>query len=189
MARAAQSHLAVLAVLSVRPMTGYAVREAIRDQLGHFWSESFGQIYPALTKLTAEGYIERSPSERANSSVFRLTPAGRRRLTDLLRTPIEASPPRSGLMLRLFFGHTLGAEAATALIAEARDAAQRQVELFAGLRDLAADETARGVDLDHWPWWLITVSAGEHTARATIAWAEESISALALMHGTGEDHG
>ena len=179
MARAAQSDLAVLAVLSVRPMTGYAVREAIRDQLGHFWSESFGQIYPALTKLTAEGLIERTPSDRANSSIFRLTAAGRARLTDLLRTPVEPTPPRSGLMLRLFFGHTLGAEAATALITGARDSAAAQLQLFAGLRALAADELSRGEDAEHWPWWLITISAGEHTARATIAWADESLAALA----------
>ncbi len=46
--RTNQTDTAVLGALSVMPMTGYAVRESIRDVLGHFWSESFGQIYPAL---------------------------------------------------------------------------------------------------------------------------------------------
>ena len=164
-------------------MTGYAVREAIRDQLGHFWSESFGQIYPALTKLAGERLIEKMPADRANSSLYRLTAAGTDRLTEMLRSPVEPTPPRSGLMLRLFFGHTLGIEAAAALLTEARDAARGQLELFAGLRALAADELARGEDAQHWPWWLITISAGEHTARATIAWAEESLAALPLTHG------
>jgi len=164
-------------------MTGYAVREAIRDQLGHFWSESFGQIYPALSKLAADGFIERTPSERANSSLFSLTASGERRLTDLLRSPVEASPPRSGLMLRLFFGRATGVPAAVDLISDARDAAAAQLELFAGLRTLGAAEVARGLDADHWPWWLITISAGEHTARATIVWADESLAALALMDG------
>jgi DNA-binding PadR family transcriptional regulator len=27
------------------PMTGYALRAAIREVLGHFWSESHGQSY------------------------------------------------------------------------------------------------------------------------------------------------
>lgn len=182
-ARASQSDLAVLAVLSVRPMTGYAVREAIRDQLGHFWSESFGQIYPTLSKLAADGYIERTASERSNSSLFRLTATGERRLTELLRSPVEASPPRSGLMLRLFFGHATGVPAAAGLISDARAAAVAQLELFAGLRSLAAAEVAGGLDAEHWPWWLITISAGEHAARATIAWADESLAALALMDG------
>lgn len=163
-------------------MTGYAVREAIRDQLGHFWSESFGQIYPALTKLVTEGCIERTASDRANSSLFRLTDAGRERLTQLLRSPVEANPPRSGIMLRLFFGHTLGAGAAAVLLKNARDSAQAQLHLFAGLRTLAVEEVARGEDAEHWPWWLITISAGEHSARATIAWANESLAALPLDH-------
>jgi hypothetical protein len=28
------------------------------------------------------------------------------------------------------------------------------------------------------PYWLLTVSAGEHTARAAIAWANEALAAL-----------
>jgi hypothetical protein len=31
------------------------------------------------------------------------------------------------------------------------------------------------------PYWLLTVSAGEHTARATIAWADETLAALAEL--------
>ena len=34
------------------------------------------------------------------------------------------------------------------------------------------------------PFWLLTVSAGEHSARATIAWADESLAALAATPGT-----
>lgn len=183
MARAAQSDLAVLAVLSVRPMTGYAVREAIRDQLGHFWSESFGQIYPTLAKLATEGLVERVPSSRAASSAYQLTDDGRVRLSELLRAPVESTPPRNGLMLRLFFGHTLGTDAARALLIDARDAAQTQLQLFAGLRVLAADETARGMHTEHWPWWLMTISAAEHGSRAVVAWADESLAALPLTDG------
>ena len=45
MARPSQTDLAVLAALSIGPMTGYALRETITTELGSFWSESFGQIY------------------------------------------------------------------------------------------------------------------------------------------------
>jgi hypothetical protein len=30
----------------------------------------------------------------------------------------------------------------------------------------------------HHPYWLLTISAGEHTARAALAWADESLAAL-----------
>ena len=57
-ARPSQTEMAVLGALSVQPMTAYAMREAIRDVLGHFWSESFGQIYPTLKRLAGEALIE-----------------------------------------------------------------------------------------------------------------------------------
>ena len=107
-----------------------------------------------------------------------LTRAGRDRLDDLLAAPIEATRPRNGLMLRLFFGQTLGVGKARELVTEARAAAEEQLTVFAGLRALADDEIARGLDVDQWPWWLVTISAGEHGARATIAWADETLLAL-----------
>jgi DNA-binding PadR family transcriptional regulator len=100
MARSSQTDLAVLAVLSVTPMSGYAVREAIRDQLGHFWSESFGQIYPTLSSLTRDGLVTKGAGSRQGSSVFRLTESGRERLLELLHAPESSAPPgtRSVLM-------------------------------------------------------------------------------------------
>lgn len=67
MGRAKQTELAVLGALSVRPMTGYAVRAVIRDVLGHFWSESFGQIYPTLADLHRDGHLERRDGDRPGS--------------------------------------------------------------------------------------------------------------------------
>ncbi|GAA3112307.1 hypothetical protein [Streptosporangium carneum] len=39
MARRSHTETAVLGALNLQPMTAYALREAIRDVLGHFWSE------------------------------------------------------------------------------------------------------------------------------------------------------
>ncbi|MBK6887071.1 MAG: hypothetical protein IPH03_12030 [Tetrasphaera sp.] len=52
-------------------MTGYAVRAAITQTLGHFWSEGFGQIYPTLTGLTARGEIRPAEPGRTSGSRFR----------------------------------------------------------------------------------------------------------------------
>ena len=103
MPRKAQTETAVLGALSVEPMTGYAVREAIRDVLGHFWSESFGQIYPTLKSLEEQGFITRTGTERTGASVFHITAAGEEQLHALLEEPIQPVRPRNGLLLRLFF--------------------------------------------------------------------------------------
>lgn len=163
----------MLGGLSVMPMTGYALRNAIRDVLGHFWSESFGQIYPTLARLEREGLVARGGPER--TAPYVLGEAGRQRLRDLLSQPIQHSPPRNGLLLRLFFGRHLGVDACRRLVVEARDdAARRLVDLEAIRAEIAAEpDTA----VDH-PYWLLTVSAGEHAARAVLAWADDALAAL-----------
>ena len=175
MARASQTETAVLGALSVMPMTGYALREAIRDVLGHFWSESFGQIYPTLGELERQGYVRRRGSKRTHSSTFSITTSGRARLKELLSQPIQQVPPRNGLMLRLFFGRQLGPEACRSLVHEAKAEAERRLAQYEGIRKDLLDEQEHAEDR---PYWLLTVSAGEHTARAAIAWADEALAAL-----------
>ncbi len=174
-------------LLWVAPMSGYAVREAIRDVLGHFWSESFGQIYPALSALHRDGAVERRDGGRAGSSTYFLTPAGRARLQELLRQPVASTPPRNGLLLRLFFGHALGAKACIVLIEQARADAERSLSAYAEIRAEPEAEPhavaagAAEAATAHRPYWLLTVSAGEHSARATIAWADEALATLTAL--------
>jgi len=173
MAVSKQSRMAVLGGLSITPMTGYALREQIRDTLGHFWAESFGQIYPALSALEREGLIERQPAARAGSSTFAITPAGSIRLRDLLAEAPQPAQPRNGLLLRLFFGRQLGEGACRALVQDARARAETDLARMRRLRAELQGDT--GPDA---PFILLTVLAGEHSAQASIAWAEEATRLL-----------
>jgi hypothetical protein len=63
-------------------------------------------------------------------------------------------------------------------VLEARADAQRRLAQYEVIRhELELQEDHAG---DR-PYWLLTVSAGEHTARAAIAWAEEALAALEKM--------
>lgn len=175
MGRASQTETAVLGGLSVMPMTGYALREAIRDTLGHFWSESFGQIYPTLAELERQGHVQRLGSQRTGASTFAITSSGTARLQELLAQPVQPVPPRNGLMLRLFFGRQLGPRACRSLVLQAKAQAERDLARFQAIGgELAQEEDTAE---DH-PYWLITIGAGEHAARAAIDWAEETLAAL-----------
>jgi len=176
MSRRSRTQLAVLGALSVEPMTGYAIREAIRDVLGHFWSESFGQIYPTLAALVEEGHLTKSPAERAGSSEYTLTASGRSALVEFLSEPLEPARPRDELLLRLFFGRHLGPEACADLIREARADALQRLQGFAVIRAEIESESGYEADRDY---WKLTLSSGEHAARATIAWADETLASLA----------
>ena len=173
MAVSDQTQMAVLGGLSLAPMTGYALREQIRDTLGQFWSESFGQIYPALTLLERDGLIERRETLRSGSSIFAVTPSGVQRLRELLADTPAREKPRNGLLLRLFFGRQLGPDACRQLVRDAQGRAEAELAGLSAIRaEVEADDTADA------PYILLTVMAGEHAARATLAWAHEALDVL-----------
>jgi DNA-binding PadR family transcriptional regulator len=176
MSRQSQTEIAVLGALSVAPMSGYALRQAITETLGHFWSESFGQIYPTLSRLESDGLVAPDAAGRTSGSTYRLTARGRRRLVVLLQEPIPFAPPRNGTLLRLFFGGLLGRDVCAEIVAAA---AARATALLAALavarRELESEHDAGA------PYRLITVSAGEHSARATLDWAQETLAVLATI--------
>jgi DNA-binding PadR family transcriptional regulator len=174
MGRTSQTQLAVLGALSIEPMTGYALRAAITETLGHFWSESFGQIYPTLSALEAGGYVRRTNPGRTSGSLFEITDAGLARLRELLAEPFEPPPPRNGLMLRLFFGRQLGASACRTLLEEALARAERGIAMYAAIRaEIQSEQTTPDTK-----YWLMTVAAGEHTSRAQADWAREALADL-----------
>lgn len=183
MARPSQTELAVLGALSVQPMSGYEVRQAIADSIGHFWRESFGQIYPTLKRLELEGLVVRTEPGRTSGSRFALAPAGADRLRDLLARPFEPSPQRNGLLLRLFFGNHLDPARRRELVEQALAEAEERLATFERIREEIHAETAeatrdRGGPDPGLPYRLITLSAGEHAARAQADWARETLAFL-----------
>jgi hypothetical protein len=124
--------------------------------------------------LAAAGYVSTQPGARRGSSLYRLTPTGEAHLLELMQTTPTEVPPRNGLLLRLFFGKTLGPAACRELVSRARERAHDQLAKLAQIRTADASEP---VTADS-PYWLITISAGEHQARATIAWADETLAIL-----------
>lgn len=185
MARRSQTEMAVLGALSMGPMTAYALREAIRDVLGHFWNESFGQIYPTLTALEGSGLVQRHGGARAGTSTFAITQPGVVRLRELLVEPVTAPRPRNGLLLRLFFGRTLGAPACRELLLAARSQAESSLIEYDALVDKVGTEDGQSPDL---PYVLMTISAGRHGAEATLAWTTQALATLDDIKGPDDAH-
>ena len=178
MARHSQTEVAVLGALSTGPMSGYEVRRAITEVLGHFWHESYGQIYPCLTALEGAGSVRRTGPGRTSGTVFQITAVGEDRLRSLLAEPHTAPPARNGLLLRLFFGAHLADGEAQNLLEQARDRASAALEEYPQLRDEPGAEV--GSDREQ-VLREITLSFGKHVARAQLAWAQESLETLAAL--------
>ena len=105
--RANTSRHAILGVLSLCPMSGYDVKKLIERSIAHFWNESYGQIYPILNRLAAEGFAERrreTQRGKPDRHVYSLTDKGRAELRRWLAIPARHEPVRSELLLKLFLG-------------------------------------------------------------------------------------
>lgn len=104
--------LAILGLLAESPVHGYELKKKIETLVGSWSGASFGSLYPALARLEREGFVESSPRDSSNSAVpmtgaltgelqvwkskltrrgrqrrvYRLTPQGRGRMVEMLRT-------------------------------------------------------------------------------------------------------
>jgi DNA-binding PadR family transcriptional regulator len=181
MARATQTTTAVLGVLSIEPLTGYEVRRVIGDVLGHFWHESFGQIYPCLAELEAGGLVNRRPGKRQRSSIYEITTAGRDRLRELLAEAVVPQPPRNGLLLRVFFGRTMPAADLADLLDDTERDSRARLEAYSVIRAGMVKEYPYA---EHGRYWEATIRAGELAAQAQLAWATETRSALVEVPAT-----
>lgn len=170
-----QTETAILGALTVEPMTGYQLRSSITEVLGHFWHESFGQIYPALARLVDQGLISADPGARASSRVFTITNAGREELRSRLSEPPIFPPPRNGLLLRVFFGAQLEPKVLRAMLQEyAQEVAARLAEFDEIENGILTEDAGDPNQL----YWLATVRNGRLSAQAQSRWVRETLASL-----------
>jgi len=83
------TRIAVLGLLTIRPMAGYDITQTLRISRVDQWAQILpGSIQQALKRLDAEGYVVLLQTERTGHRekvVYAITPAGREELTRLLR--------------------------------------------------------------------------------------------------------
>ena len=181
--RASTSRFAILGVLSLGAMSGYDVKKLIERSIAHFWSESYGQIYPVLNRLAADGLAERRREKqrgKPDRHVYSLTEKGRQELARWLAVPARHEPFRSELLLKLFLGDA-GSVADSIGQLQHYEASQRGLlETYLGIEQRLREEMAGHPQL---PFSLVTLHYGQHRCRAMLAWCEESIRALKRLKG------
>ena len=189
--RSNQSLFAMLGLLSIKPMTGYELRKLSEESIQHFWRESFGQIYPSLRALEAQGMVTRTEEVgevrgRPARQVYALTEGGREALRTWVAAPARPEVPRNELLLKLFFGRQVAAEVNLRQIAERRRMYVEELEGYKALEKRLRTAYQGCADL---PYWLMTLNYGKHYTEAEIAWcdeAQEILKGLALTETGAE---
>jgi PadR family transcriptional regulator AphA len=169
---------ALLGLLSLGPMSGYDIRQLIPRSIGHFWSESYGQIYPGLKRLATAGLVEKK-TERGKGTpdrhLYSLTPTGREQLRKWLKLPVADEVPRNELLLKLFFGAHVSAEVNREHVTAYLQLHEQKLKTYVAMAKALRKDEANDPQLPH---WLMTLSMGRHNSAAMVKWCRETLKEL-----------
>lgn len=169
---------AILGLLTWGAMTGYELKSTLESSVGNFWSESFGQIYPELRRLEQNGLVtSASEGEETGKSRRRyaITEAGRGTLKTWLAEPPKPRPPRSELLLKIFFARQGNIED---ILKHVEDAKQAYISKKTALEKKTGVLKSKFKKNPALPFWLMTIRNGQLSYAATIDWCDETIEEL-----------
>jgi PadR family transcriptional regulator AphA len=172
------SRFAVLGMLSLgEKLSGYDIRKVISESTANFWSESYGNIYPVLKRLLAEGAIlvaeDEAQSGNRRRRLYSITADGQSMLKEWLRQPARPVPEDNELLLKLFFSAPMPAADSRALVASFRAHLTTQMRSFASLEKVIAEGTGTREQKVH---WLATLRYGQAVNRALSEWCDETMA-------------
>jgi DNA-binding PadR family transcriptional regulator len=179
--RSSSSMEVLLGLLTIEPMSGYDLGQAIRDSIGHFWNESYGQIYPNLKKLAAAGFITGKTEKqkgKPDRQIYSITKKGRERLAAWLKVEPQPEIPRNELLLKLFFAVQAEPESIVAFVEHMASSENRTLEKINGLEG----EIAKLAQYPDAPYWMMALRFGQLELEVHQRWAEETLAELRKLN-------
>jgi PadR family transcriptional regulator AphA len=169
------SRFAVLGMLSLGAKSGYDIKKTIAASTANFWSESYGNIYPVLKQLVAEGAIKAekaaTPDEGRRKQTYRMTVHGKEMLRKWLCQPVELRIEDNELLLKLFFG---AAASPAEMLSVVKAQHALRLEELARYAEIAKYIAAQTGSEEQKTYWMTTLRYGELASRAAVTWCEET---------------
>ena len=178
MSQVNKSQFAILGILGLGPRSGYDIKKLTDVSTRHFWAENYGSLYPTLKRLEQTGLVtaERQAGDgKPDKKVYTVTDAGREALQGWLEGPVQETPPRNELLLKLFLGRQTTPEVSVGHLERFRAEQTELIGTYRGLERWLETEQAGDPNL---PYWLLTLSYGRAQAEALQAWSEMGLEAL-----------
>jgi len=184
-----QTAYLILGMLAIESnQSGYDIRKTVACSVNYFWGESYGQIYPTLKRLAAEGLITAEPSQGAGKRQlqrYSITPAGHACLLEWLAKPFRDQPLRDEFLLKLFFA---GEAPPAAAISQVREFQNRTRRLLAEVQELEKLARERQAGHPKLPFWMLTLSFGVHQIRSALEWSETALAWLTSLETPEKPH-
>jgi DNA-binding PadR family transcriptional regulator len=165
-------------------MSGYDLGQNIRASVGHIWNESYGQIYPNLKKLAADGFVTSKTEKqkgKPDRHIYSITEKGRERLIKWLAVQPQPEVPRNEFLLKLFFGEQIPTEI---LISWVERMVESESSVLRELTRVEREEIAQNQHYPGAPYWKMAARFGQMELKAHLKWAEETLAELHTIAGS-----
>ena len=181
--RTSSSRDVLLGILAIESMSGYDLGQTIRASVGRIWNESYGQIYPNLKTLAAEGFVtakfERQKG-KPDRRIYSITEKGRERLLKWLLVQPQPEVSRNEFLLKLFFGERIPTEI---LIGWVERMVESESAVLRELIRVEREDIAQSQQYPGAPYWKMAAHFGQMELKAHLKWVAETLAELHKIAG------
>ncbi len=172
-----KSKYAILGILNMSPGSGYDIKKLFEEKFSYFWNESYGQIYPILRRLSAEGLTVCSVKRQTGKPdrhIYSITDRGRKVLRSWLLEPAKRQVGRHEIILKLIFGDHVTVKDQIDQIEQFKNHHIRELDEMKNIRKQLESIDHKSVK----PYWLMSAKYGQYLNKAYINWADDTLTEL-----------
>ena len=176
MAKTNKTRYAILGLLSLGSASGYDMKKTVDGNIGFFWNENFGHIYPILRQLEKEGLVTKASGGSSGyppKNIYTLTAAGKKEFLAWLPEPPEEPPLRNEMLLKLFFGRQNNRQKVEAMIAAEKKKNEQLLTVYGQVAKKISSFKS-----DNFFYWNFTLQFGIHKSEMIISWCNETLEQL-----------
>ncbi|MGL1935754.1 MAG: PadR family transcriptional regulator [Fibrobacterales bacterium] len=174
MAKESRTKYVILGLLANGAETGYDIKSTIEKSISFFWSESYGQIYPALKKLQENNWVEEVQSESLNKrdkKRYAITPKGLAALDSWVVAKTEIPSHREEVLLKIFLCARSGGEAAGKILCEHQEQFEEKLIELQSIEKMLME-----VDHPSKEYWLATLRFGLTSCEQRVKWSQDTLT-------------
>lgn len=170
---------ALLVALSEHSGSGYELARRFDKSIGYFWNATHQQIYRVLKRMDDDGWVvgESVPQDgKPDKRVYAISAAGRAELTRWIAEPLELTPLRNDLGVKLRGAAHGDVAALLAEVARHRDRHAERLDVYRLIekRDFPVPDRLFGTALHQY----LVLRGGIRVELGFVEWCEEILAAL-----------
>ncbi len=167
-----------LGSLCLKDSSGYEIKKLFESAFSHFYSASYGSIYPALNRLLDEELVSVSiepGGKHPDKKLYHITPAGKAAFIEELAATPPQEQLRSGFLMLMFFAHLLESDRLTEVLDEMEEKYEAEIAYLESLQDCGKNT----------PGMRFTVEFGLNAYRHSLQFIRDQRADLIARHTQG----